>query len=105
MDEVFKALADSSRRLLMDRLFKIDGQTLGQLCDGLDMSRQAVSKHLGILEQAGLVITHREGREKYHYLNPVPLQEITERWIAKYERRRVSAVTALKKALEEGRDE
>lgn len=105
MNEVFKALADQSRRSLMDGLFREDGQTLSQLCLGLEMSRQAVSKHLGILESAGLVVTHREGREKHHYLNPVPLQEITERWISKYARRRAGAVTALKQVLEEKDDE
>lgn len=101
MERVFKALADSSRRALLDDLFRRDGQTLSELCAGAEMSRQAVSKHLRILEDAGLVLTYWEGREKFHYLNPVPVQEISERWIAKYKKRKVSAITALKRNLEE----
>ena len=104
MDEVFKALADASRRSLLDRLHGKNGQTLNELCDGLTMSRQAVTKHLAILETANLVITHRHGREKLHYLNPVPIHEIGERWIRKFERGKLAALSDLKKQLEE-RDE
>jgi DNA-binding transcriptional ArsR family regulator len=100
MDQVFKALADSSRRELLDRLFADNGQTLGELCERLDMTRQAVSKHLAILEEANLVATVRRGREKLHYLNPVPINEIAERWIGKFERHRLQALSELKKKLE-----
>ena len=100
MDKVFKALADPSRRLLLDRLFEASGQTLGELCKDLDMSRQAVTQHLGVLEAANLVITRREGREKLHYLNPVPIHEIAERWIGKFERSRLQALSDMKRALE-----
>jgi DNA-binding transcriptional ArsR family regulator len=100
MDKVFKALADGSRRELLDRLRADNGRTLGELCARLDMSRQAVSKHLGILEKANLVATVRRGREKLHYLNPVPIHEISERWISKFERSRLEALSDMKKALE-----
>ena len=100
MDQVFKALADGSRRELLDRLFADNGQTLGELCERLDMTRQAVSKHLAILEQANLVATVRRGREKLHYLNPVPIHEIAERWIGKFERHRLQALSELKAKLE-----
>jgi DNA-binding transcriptional ArsR family regulator len=100
MDLVFKALADPSRRDLLDRLRADSGQTLGQLCERLDMTRQAVSKHLGLLEEANLVATVKRGREKLHYLNPVPIQEIAERWIGKFERHRLQALSDMKKALE-----
>jgi len=100
MDKVFKALADPSRRLLLDRLFEASGQTLGELCKDLDKSRQAVTQHLGVLEAADLVITRREGREKLHYLNPVPIHEIEERWIGKFERRRLDALRDLKRRIE-----
>jgi DNA-binding transcriptional ArsR family regulator len=100
MDKVFKALADPSRRLLLDRLFEASGQTLGELCKDLDMSRQAVTQHLGVLEAADLVITRRKGREKLHYLNPVPIHEIEERWIRKFERRRLDALRDLKRRIE-----
>ncbi len=100
MDEVFKALADTSRRLLLDRLHAKNGQTLNELCEGLDMSRQAVTKHLGILEDANLVATRRHGREKLHYLNPVPIHQISERWIGKFERTRLQALSDLKTKLE-----
>jgi DNA-binding transcriptional ArsR family regulator len=103
MDEVFKALADPSRRKLLDELFKSNGQTLGELCQHLDMTRQAVTKHLVILEAANLVATVWRGREKLHYLNPVPLHEISERWIGKYERHRLQALSDLKKGLEENK--
>ena len=104
MDEVFRALADASRRSLLDRLHAENGQTLNELCDGLAMTRQAVTKHLGILEEANLVTTFRHGREKLHYLNPVPLQEIYERWIGKYERHRLQALSDLKKGLEQNKN-
>jgi DNA-binding transcriptional ArsR family regulator len=100
MDKVFKALADPSRRQLLDRLHAENGQTLGQLCERLAMSRQAVTKHLGLLEDANLVATVRRGREKLHYLNPVPIHEIAERWINKFEHSRLDALSALKKGLE-----
>lgn len=103
-DLVFKALADSSRRELLDRLFEQNGQTLQELCAGLSMSRQAVTKHLAVLAAAGLVVTRRRGREKLHYLNPVPIQEIADRWIGKFERGRLRALADLKRSLEEGRD-
>jgi len=89
MDEVFRALADGSRRELLDRLRADNGQTLGDLCDRLNMTRQAVSKHLGILEEANLITTVKRGREKLHYLNPVPIREIGERWIGKFQRSRL----------------
>ena len=101
MDDVFKALADAGRRLLLDRLHAENGQTLGELCRHLDMSRQAVSKHLDLLERAHLVVTTWRGREKLHFLNPVPLQEIYDRWIAKYERHRLKALSELKRGLEQ----
>jgi len=100
MDEVFRALADGSRRELLDRLRAGNGQTLGDLCDRLNMTRQAVSKHLGILEEANLIATVKRGREKLHYLNPVPIHEIGERWIGKFERSRLQALSDMKKALE-----
>jgi DNA-binding transcriptional ArsR family regulator len=100
MDEVFKALADASRRKLLDRLRAHNGQTLSELSARLDITRQAVSKHLAILERANLVATARRGREKLHYLNPVPINEIAERWIGKYERIRLSALAELKRGLE-----
>jgi len=89
MDEVFRALADRSRRELLDRLRADNGQTLSDLCDRLNMTRQAVSKHLGILEEANLITTVKRGREKLHYLNPVPIHEIGERWIGKFQRSRL----------------
>ena len=101
MDAVFKALADASRRELLDRLRAENGQTLGELCQRLNMTRQAVSKHLAILEDANLVATVRRGREKLHYLNPVPIGEIYDRWIGRYERARVAALADLKRAVEE----
>jgi DNA-binding transcriptional ArsR family regulator len=104
MDEVFRALADASRRELLDRLRAENGQTLGELCVRLAMTRQAVSKHLAILEAANLVATVWRGREKLHYLNPVPIHEIAERWIGKFERSRLDALSDLKKALEAGDD-
>jgi DNA-binding transcriptional ArsR family regulator len=99
-DAVFRALADASRRQLLDRLYRKDGQTLGDLCQGLNMTRQAVAKHLAILEEASLVSWKRVGREKLHFINPVPINQIAERWINKFERRHLSALSALKKNLE-----
>lgn len=104
VDEVFKALADPSRRELLDRLFARNGQTLNELCEGLAMSRQAVSKHLAILEAANLVASVRQGREKLHYLNPMPIHDIADRWVGKYERGRLRALGELKKGLEDDRD-
>jgi len=101
MDLVFKALAAPERRLLLDRLRASNGQTLGELSAHLEMTRQAVSKHLKVLEAASLVVCLWEGREKLHYLNPVPIHEIGERWIAKYERGRLRALSELKKRLED----
>ena len=103
MNEVFKALADPSRRKLLDELHKNNGQTLSELCEHLDMTRQAVTKHLALLEAANLVATVWRGREKLHYLNPAPLHEIYERWIDKYERRRLRALSDLKRGLERNR--
>ncbi len=100
MDMVFKALADASRRLLLDQLHARNGQTLGELCDGLDMTRQAVTKHLGILEEANLIATVKSGREKLHYLNPVPIHEIGVRWIGKFEAQRLDTLAELKRNLE-----
>jgi DNA-binding transcriptional ArsR family regulator len=100
-DLVFRALADRSRRALLDRLHERDGQALTELCADLDMSRQAVTQHLDILEAAHLVVTTWRGREKLHFLNPVPLQEIYDRWIGKFERSRVRAMRELKRRLEE----
>lgn len=105
MDKVFKALADPSRRQLLDRLYANNGQTLSELCEHLDMTRQAVTQHLGVLEAANLVTTDWQGREKLHYLNPVPLHELYERWIRKFEGRRLSALHDLKKRLERKKDE
>ena len=104
MDDVFRALADASRRQLLDRLHARNGQTLNELCEGLAMTRQAVTKHLGILEDANLVATLKHGREKLHYLNPVPIHEISERWIGKYERHRLQALGDLKKGLEQNKN-
>ena len=100
MDKVFKALADETRRQLLDRLHADNGQTLGQLCEHLAMTRQAVTKHLVLLEEANLVATVRRGREKLHYLNPVPIHDIADRWIGKFERSRLQTLSDLKKNLE-----
>ena len=99
-DALFRALADASRRRLLDRLHAKNGQTLGELCLGLAMTRQAVAKHLLLLEEANLVSWRRRGREKLHFINPAPINEIAERWIAKFERPRLEALSALKKKLE-----
>jgi DNA-binding transcriptional ArsR family regulator len=100
VDKIFKALAAPERRLLLDRLRADNGQTLGRLCDRMDMSRQAVTKHLKLLEEATLVVPIWRGREKLHYLNPMPIQEIAERWIGKYERGRLRVLAELKEKLE-----
>jgi DNA-binding transcriptional ArsR family regulator len=99
-DLLFKALADPSRRKLLDRLHANDGQTLSELCEHLDMTRQSVTQHLDVLEAANLVTTLRRGREKLHLLNPVPLQEVYERWLAKFEKPRLKALHDLKRRLE-----
>jgi len=101
-DLLFKALADPSRRKLLDLLHAHDGRTLNDLCEHLDMSRQGVTQHLAVLEAANLVATLWRGREKLHFLNPVPLQEICERWIAKFEKPRLKALGDLKRRLEKG---
>ena len=101
-DLLFKALADPNRRKLLDLLYAHDGRTLNELCEHLDMTRQGVTQHLDVLEAANLVATLWRGREKLHFLNPVPLQEIYERWIAKFEKRRLKALSDLKKRLEKG---
>lgn len=105
MDAVFKALADPTRRQLLDRLRARNGQTLSALCGEMDMTRQAVSKHLAVLEEANLVVTLRRGREKEHYLNPTPIFEIADRWIDKFERGRLRALADLKRELEGKADE
>lgn len=104
-DKVFKALADASRRQLLDRLHKQNGQTLSQLCEMHDMTRQAVTKHLVILEAANLVVTMKQGREKLHFINPVPINEISVRWIGKFEQGRLQALHNLKQALQESKHE
>ena len=101
MDEVFKALADPTRRELLDRLFREDGQTLGALEGGMPMTRFGVMKHLRQLEEANLIVTRRRGREKLHFLNPVPIRLVYERWVSKYAEPWVSGLTGLKRELEE----
>lgn len=105
MDAVFKALADRSRRRLLDRLRARNGQTLSELAAQMDMTRQAVSKHLTILEDANLIASLRRGREKEHYLNPAPIFEIADRWIDKFERGRLRTLTDIKLKLEGKSDE
>ncbi len=100
IDKVFKALADPSRRELLDRLHAKNGQTLTELCEGLDMTRQAVTQHLGLLEKANLVSVQRQGRQKLHFFNPVPIHEIYERWIRKFEQQRLEALRNFKAKLE-----
>ena len=100
VDKVFKALAAPERRLLLDRLYADNGQTLGQLCERMGMTRQAVTRHLKLLEEATLVATIWRGREKLHYLNPMPIHEIGERWIGKYDRGRLRVLAELKAKLE-----
>jgi DNA-binding transcriptional ArsR family regulator len=104
VDKVFKALAAPERRLLLDRLRAENGQSLGPLCQNMNMTRQAVTRHLTLLEDAALVVTIWRGREKLHYLNPMPIHEIAERWIGDYERGRVRALAELKRKLEEDTD-
>jgi uncharacterized protein YndB with AHSA1/START domain/DNA-binding transcriptional ArsR family regulator len=101
VDAVFKALADPTRRLMLDRLRERNGQTLGELCGAVDMARQSATQHLGVLEAANLITTVRRGREKLHYLNPVPLHEIQERWIDRFERPRLRVLSAVKAQAEE----
>ena len=101
IDKVFKALADPTRRRLLDQLHRDNGQTLSALCEHMDMTRQAVTQHLQLLEDANLVVIHWQGREKLHYLNPVPLFEIYKRWIDKFERSRLGALRDLKEKLEQ----
>lgn len=105
MDEIFKALADPTRRELLDRLYEQNGQTLRELCAQLEMSRQAVAQHLALLEEANLVVTIRRGREKLHYLNSAPIQEIYDRWMRKYEGQRAAALSQLKHNLETSQEE
>ena len=100
MDAVFRALADPARRRLLDSLNARNGQTLSELCEDYDMTRQAVTKHLAILEEANLVATQKRGREKLHFINPVPIQAIAERWIKKFQQRQLTALSALKRSLE-----
>ena len=104
-DKVFKALADASRRKLLDRLRKKGGLSLNELCIGHVMTRQAVTKHLGLLEAANLVVTKIQGREKLHFLNPVPIHEIWARWIGKFQQSHVEALYTLKQALKENKDD
>ena len=99
-DKVFKALGDPTRRRLLDLLAEKNGQTLGELCGPLDMARQSATQHLGLLEEANLVTTVRRGREKLHFINPVPLHEVYERWVRKFETRRLSLLHDLKTELE-----
>jgi DNA-binding transcriptional ArsR family regulator len=105
MDLVFKALADASRRQLLDRLFDEPGQSLSSLCEGMAMRRQSVSKHLNLLETAGLVAVQWRGREKLYYLNPVPIADIGERWIDKFSQPKAQALSRLKQALEDSNGE
>jgi DNA-binding transcriptional ArsR family regulator len=100
IDKVFKALADPNRRELLDRLHARNGQTLSELCKGLDMARQSVTQHLGLLEDANLISVQRQGREKLHYFNPVPIHEIYKRWIRKFEHERLDALHDLKTKLQ-----
>ena len=101
MDKVFKALSEPNRRILLDNLYQKNGQTLNELCDQMDMTRQSVTKHLLILEQADLIVVEWKGRHKFHYLNVAPIGEIYDRWVKKYEQQRIEALQALKKTLEE----
>jgi DNA-binding transcriptional ArsR family regulator len=105
MDAVFRALADPNRRRLLDTLHARNGQTLNELCEGQDITRQAITKHLTILEEANLIATLKRGREKLHYLNAIPINEIADRWINKYERARLQALGDLKRTLEGETDE
>lgn len=100
MDKIFKALADETRRTLLDRLYEKQGQTLGEMCKGTNMQRQSATKHLKILEVAGLITIKWKGREKLHFLNPIPIGEISDRWIDKFSKPKVEAILNLKSALE-----
>src|SRR5919202_654252 len=101
MDSVFRALADPTRRLLLDRLREHNGQTLRDLCERLDMARQSVTQHLDVLQRADLVTVVRRGRERFHYLNPTPIHEIEQRWISEFDRPRLQAISAIKHQAEE----
>ena len=103
IDKVFKALADPSRRQLLDRLHARSGQTLTELCKGLDMARQSVTQHIGLLEDANLICVERHGREKLHYFNPIPIHQIYQRWILKFEQQHLDALHRLKSKLERKR--
>jgi len=103
-DKVFKALGDPTRRKLLDLLYERNGQTLGELCEHLDMARQSTAQHIGLLEAAHLVSSVRRGREKLHFINPVPLHEVYERWVRKFERQRLGLLHDLKKDLEGDRE-
>lgn len=105
MDAVFKALSDATRRQILDRLFERPGQSLTELIEGLDMRRQSAARHVAILETAGLVSCHWQGREKLHYLNPMPVAEISDRWLDKFSGDRAAAILNLKNALEDSADE
>src|SRR5690242_16454765 len=105
MNAVFKALADPVRRQILDRLHARNGQTLTELCEGHDMTRQAIMKHLAVLEEANLIATLKQGREKLHYLNPVPIHQIAQRWIGKFEGSRLTALADLKRKLEKAQDD
>ena len=102
MDKIFSALADPTRRKLLDRLYSKQGQTLNELIQSLDMRRQSATRHLNVLEEANLVVVHWQGRKKLHYLNPLPIAEIQNRWIDKFSASKANALTELKKTLEEG---
>lgn len=104
-DSVFKALADTHRRALLDQLYAHNGQTLGQLCEGSAMSRQGLTKHLAVLERANLVVIVWRGREKLHYLNPAPIQQIHARWLGKFDHHRLEALVAIEQALEDSNDD
>jgi DNA-binding transcriptional ArsR family regulator len=104
VDKIFRALADPTRRRLLDRLYASNGQTLSELCEPFHMSRQAVTQHLAVLEAAELVVIGWRGREKLHYLNPVPIYEIFDRWAKKYDRHRIEHLVQLKKVIEENKE-
>lgn len=105
MTDIFKALADPLRRRILDQLYEQDGLTLTQLCESADMSRQAVSKHLGILEASGVITSRMSGRNKHHYLNPVPIQAIAERWLSKFKQHQAAELIRLKNEIEDNNHE
>jgi DNA-binding transcriptional ArsR family regulator len=105
VDKIFKALADPTRRALLDRLFNRQGQTLSELCEGTGMRRQSVTKHLNLLEEAELIVIRWQGREKQHFLNPVPIAQVGRRWIDKFSSRKAAAILNLKEALEDRQEE